>query len=221
MAAKLRATQDGSLVADLVIRARDGDSQAWDALVDRYLPLVWSICRRHVLDRGDAAHVCQTVWLRLADQLARLRDPAAVPDWLVTTTQRECARLRRARRPASGQALDLESRPAGPTAAAGHGLFLAERRAALRDAFTRLPAQCQQLITMLSDDPPVAHTEISGRLGIPVESIEPACRRCLDRLRHDPALTALTNAETGNGGAREHGLAVIGHGHHIPQRRTA
>jgi RNA polymerase sigma factor (sigma-70 family) len=209
------------LVADLVIRARDGDSQAWDALVDRYLPLVWSICRRHALDRGDAAHVCQTVWLRLADQLSRLRDPAAVPDWLVTTTQRECARLRRARKPASGQALDPESSPAATAAAAGHELFLAERRAALRDAFTRLPAQCQQLITMLSDDPPVAHTEISGRLGIPVESIEPACRRCLDRLRHDPALTALTNAETGNGGAKEHGLAVIGHGHHIPQRRTA
>ena len=216
MARKLRSTHDGSLVADLVIRASDGDSQAWDALVDRYLPLVWSICSRH-LDRGDAAHVCQTVWLRLADQLARFRDPAALPDWLVTTTQRECARLRRARRPASRPALDLESSPAGQAAAAGHELFLAERRAALRDAFTRLPAQCQQLITMLSEDPPVAHTEISGRLGIPVGSIEPACRRCLDRLRNDPALTALT----GNGRAKEHGLAVIGHGGHIPQRRTA
>ena len=220
MAGKLRSTHDRSLVADLVIRASDGDSQAWDALVDRYLPLVWSICCRH-LDRGDAAHVCQTVWLRLADQLARFRDPAALPDWLVTTTQRECARLRRARRPASGPAPDLESRPARPAAAAGHELFLAERRAALRDAFTRLPAQCQQLITMLSEGPPVTHAEISGRLGIPVESIEPACRRCLDGLRHDPALTALTNAETGNGGAKKHRLAVIGHGHHIPQRRTA
>ena len=26
--------------------ARNGDTQAWDALVDRYAPLIWSICRR-------------------------------------------------------------------------------------------------------------------------------------------------------------------------------
>ena len=35
-------------VAGLVAGARNGDRQAWDALVARYAPLIWSICRRQV-----------------------------------------------------------------------------------------------------------------------------------------------------------------------------
>jgi DNA-directed RNA polymerase specialized sigma subunit len=34
-------------VTDLVARVRNGDKQAWDDLVERFAPLVWSICRRH------------------------------------------------------------------------------------------------------------------------------------------------------------------------------
>ena len=50
-----------SMVTDLVARARSGDSRAWDALVDRYAPLVWSICRKYRLDRADADDVAQSV----------------------------------------------------------------------------------------------------------------------------------------------------------------
>jgi hypothetical protein len=32
---------DYPVVADLVLRARDGDKQAWDALVERYAALIW------------------------------------------------------------------------------------------------------------------------------------------------------------------------------------
>ena len=82
----------------LVTRARNGDKQAWDELVDQYAPLIWSICRRYRLGRADAEDVCQSVWLRLADRLGSLRDPAALPGWLATTTQRECGRVLRAAR---------------------------------------------------------------------------------------------------------------------------
>src|SRR5258708_12535554 len=33
-------------VSELVARAKDGDRQAWDALVERYAPLIWSLCPR-------------------------------------------------------------------------------------------------------------------------------------------------------------------------------
>src|SRR2546423_12898808 len=75
-------------VSDLVTRARGGDSEAWDALVERYAPLIWSICRRHRLGRADADDVAQSVWLRLVDQLDRVRDPAALPGWPATTAPR-------------------------------------------------------------------------------------------------------------------------------------
>ena len=36
--------RDDSLVIDLVARARRDDQQAWNVLVERYAPLVWSRC---------------------------------------------------------------------------------------------------------------------------------------------------------------------------------
>jgi hypothetical protein len=75
-------------------------------------------------------------------------------------------------------------------------LLVAERHAAPREAFTRLPPCCQQLIAILTEDPPVPYAQISAKLGIPLGSIGPNRGRCLDKLRHDPAIAALINAET-------------------------
>ena len=145
-----------SPVTDLVIRAKSGDKQAWDALVERYAPLVWSICRRYRLDRADAEDVNQSVWLALVDQLAALREPAALPGWLATTTQRECGRVLRAeRRPKTAWCvLDAEDIADEQAVTAEEELLRAERYAALREAFTYLSPSCQQLIAMLIQDPP-------------------------------------------------------------------
>src|SRR5215472_1547569 len=87
---------DDSVVFDLVAGARDGDVQAWDALIERYAPLIWSICRRYRLSRADVDDVRQSVWLHLVDHLDKIREPAALPGWIATTTRRECVRLVRA-----------------------------------------------------------------------------------------------------------------------------
>ena len=83
---------------------------------------------------------------------------------------------------------------------AEHELLLAERHAALHEAFTRLPPCCQRLIAMLIEDPPVPYAQIGAKLGIPVGSIGSSRGRCLDMLRHDPAIAALINAETASAG---------------------
>jgi RNA polymerase sigma factor (sigma-70 family) len=188
--------RDGPLVTGLVTRARSGDKQAWNALVERYAPLVWSICGRYWLSRADAEDVGQGVWLRLVDQLDKIRDPAALPGWLAVTTRRECGRVlgtaRRLRPPV--YAPDIENLPDGQADPADRELLTAERHAALREAFSRLPPDGQQLIAMLITDPPVPYSEISARLGIPVGSIGQKRSRCLDKLRRDPAISALINA---------------------------
>jgi RNA polymerase sigma factor (sigma-70 family) len=83
-------------LADLVTRAKHSDQQAWSALVERYAPLLWSICRSYQLTGPDTADVSQDVWLTLASRLGTLREPDALPGWLATTTRRQCARARRA-----------------------------------------------------------------------------------------------------------------------------
>jgi len=189
--------RDDPSVTRLVTSARAGDNEAWDALVERYAPLIWSICRRYRLTEAEAADVGQNVWLYLVGQLDKLRDPAALAGWLVTTTQRECGRaLRTAHGPqAAGHELDLETIPDKKTVTAEEGLLAAERHAALREAFTRLPPRYQQLLTFLMADPPVPYAKISARLGIPVGAIGPTRGRCLNKLRRDPAIAALMTAE--------------------------
>ena len=190
--------RDDPFVADLVTRARKGDQQAWDVLVERYSPLLWSICRHYRLSRADAEDVGQRTWLQFVNHLGAIRDPAALPGWLTTTTRRECNRVVRAARgpQAAGQLLD-EHIPDKQIRTAEQELLAAERHAALREAFTCLSPSRQQLMAMLIEDPPVPYTEISARLGIPVSSIGPTRRRCLDKLRHHPAIAALINGEDG------------------------
>jgi RNA polymerase sigma factor (sigma-70 family) len=184
------------IVTDLVTRARDGDEQAWDALVERYAPMIWSICRRYRLGGADAEDVAQAVWLRLVGQLASIRDPAAIGAWLATTTTRECWRVAGAAPPrTAGPGLDAEAIPDEQAPTVEQELLAAERHAALSEAFAQLAPRDRQLIAILIADPPVPYTEISARLGIPVGSIGPNRGRCLKKLRRHPAIAALINAE--------------------------
>jgi DNA-directed RNA polymerase specialized sigma24 family protein len=73
---------------------------------------------------------------------------------------------------------------------------VAERYTALREAFAHLPPRCRQFIALLIEDPPVPYAEISASLGIPIGSIGPNRRRCLDKLRRHPAIAALIMAQT-------------------------
>ncbi len=188
----------------LVAAARDGDSEAWDALVERYLPLVTAIISRHRLTGADADDVNQSVWLRLVEHLADLREPAALPGWIATTTRNESLRLLR------GKARSMPIDPQGPSpferAAEGpdvdDALLRDERYHALREALLGLPQPRRALLEMLSADPPVPYDEISRRLGIPVGSIGPTRARALSQLRRSPALSALATVGAPSGGRR-------------------
>jgi RNA polymerase sigma factor (sigma-70 family) len=188
-------TCDDSVVIDLVVGAREGDVQAWDALVERYAPLIWSICRKYRLADADADDVAQSVWLHLVNHLGKIREPAALAGWLATTARREAGRLVRAARGphAAVYALDAETMADERSDTAEQEVLAAERHAALREAYTHLPTECQRLVAMLTADPPVPYAEISTRLAMPVGSIGPTRSRCLDRMRRYPAIAALIN----------------------------
>src|SRR5438045_9162007 len=184
--------RDDLSVIALVTRAARDDQQAWDELIERYAPLVWAICTRYRLSNHDIEDVGQNVWLLLVEQLGKLREPAALPGWLATTTARECLRVVTAASKAErlGTGLD-DSVLFVDDAVIDEEILVAERNAALRVAFAELPPRCQQLLSMLISDPPHSYTEINAKTGIPVGSIGPQRPRCLERLRRSSALAAL------------------------------
>ena len=193
---------DPSVVA-LVTRAAGSDEGAWHELVDRYAPLVWSICVRYQLSGADIEDVGQSVWLGLVEQLSseKLREPAALPGWLATTTQRECLRVLRARgkyevfgTDPSGAGLPCDAHATAVDATAiEEEILLAERNALLRAALAALPESDQRLIALLLRDPPLSYAEIGDMLGMPPGSIGPTRQRCLRRLSRSPLLAGLSD----------------------------
>jgi RNA polymerase sigma factor (sigma-70 family) len=191
------AMRDDPSVVALVRGAAGGDHDAWNQLVERYAPLVYAICTRYRLSNHDVEDVGQSVWLLLVEQLGKLREPAALPGWLATTTARECLRVltaaSRAERVSTG--LDDSLQFVDDTVV-DEEVLMAERNALLRAAFAELPPRCQQLLSMLLSDPPHSYADIHQQLDIPVGSIGPQRARCLDRLRKSDAFIELTDGET-------------------------
>ncbi|WP_434440982.1 RNA polymerase sigma factor [Lentzea sp. E54] len=182
-----------SPIAALVSAAAEGDQSAWNEIVDRYTPLVVSVIYKHRLRPSDAADVNQTLWLRLVEQIGRLREPEALPGWIMTTTRNECLRVLRVQQrthlydPLSeSDALESEQVDADVEA----DLLAVERRQALRDGFAELTEQCKRLLTKLMTDPPPSYQVVSEELAMPVGSIGPTRIRCLEKLRKTPAISA-------------------------------
>ena len=197
---------DPSVIA-LVTRVVDGDQDAWNEIIDRYAPLVWSICARFGLSRQDCDDVGQGVWLALVEHIGTLRQPAALPGWLATTTRNECLRMVRSSQRYDHDGLPPEELlPPGEDAAMiEQEIIAAERNAALRAAFRELGHRCHDLLTRLIADPPPSYAEVSEELGVPVGSIGPTRARCLDRLRQSQYLAGFLADPSGELGAAEAG----------------
>ncbi|MEU4423102.1 sigma-70 family RNA polymerase sigma factor [Actinoplanes sp. NPDC024001] len=175
---------DTSTVTALVAAAGEGDAGAWKALVERYAPLVASVIVKHRLFGADAEDVAQTVWLRLVEHLRDLREPRALPMWLITISRNECVRVLKAGR---------RLRPVDPTTEndiysgeatePDQALLDGERNQILLAAFAELSDRHRELLLLLTADPPISYSEISRRLGVPVGSIGPTRARALRRLR--------------------------------------
>jgi RNA polymerase sigma factor (sigma-70 family) len=174
----------------LVRSAAGGNEAAWAALVQRFSGLVWSIARAHQLGTADAEEVFQTTWLRLTENVSRLKDPERVGAWLATTARNESLKVIRLGTRATvtddPSQLDRgsdEGTPEDVVIESEEGAARARRLRQVWSAFWRLPGRCQQLLRMLIASPPPSYADIAVALDIAVGSIGPTRARCLQQLR--------------------------------------
>jgi RNA polymerase sigma-70 factor (ECF subfamily) len=175
----------------LIAGLRNQDRDAWSRLAQLYGPLVYSWCRRHRLDKEDAADVVQEVFRKVAGHIRDFDhgEGSSFRGWLWTITRNQIMDhfrgLKRHPRGVGGssarqrieeipdQLEDLE-----PPAAAAGSLV---RRALdmIRPDFSE--PTWQAFWGVMMDDKPAA--EVAAALGISVNAVYIAKSRVLRRLR--------------------------------------
>jgi RNA polymerase sigma factor (sigma-70 family) len=182
----------GRLLDDLVAGARRGERHAWNALVERYRPLVRAVAAGYRLNARDLEDVDQTVWLRLVENLDRIREPRALPKWLITTAANESRRLTRiGQRTLLVGVLDepvQEELRAALSTTPDTDLLRRELAETVQQGLAELPPAQQRLLGLLAGERQLSYREVSRILAIPVGSIGPTRARGLARLRATAAV---------------------------------
>jgi RNA polymerase sigma factor (sigma-70 family) len=177
-------------LVETVNAAVAGDQHAVAALVDRFDRPLRSLTRSYGLSSWDADDVIQATWLQFLVHGCKLREPAAVSGWLITTARRHCLRA------LQGHVREhLSDDPAyyevGHDGQLDAGLLASEQRQALDASLSQLSDRQRELVTLLLEEPELSYEEVGRRLSLPIGSIGPTRARSLSRLRRDQRLKAL------------------------------
>jgi RNA polymerase sigma factor (sigma-70 family) len=175
------AWNDNRLVQECV----RGNEEAWSALIDKYKRLIYSIPIKYNLSPDQAADIFQSVCVELLSELPKLREPKALPKWIMQVTAHKCLRQKRHdQRMETGEEAEAAFDASVIPPVAESVLREAQEEHSLRDAIDLIPPRCRRLVAMLFfEEPPRAYKEVAESLGIATGSVGFIRQRCLDRLR--------------------------------------
>jgi len=153
-----------SNLSDLVRDATDGDADAWDQIVDRMGNMVWSVVRSFRLSDADAHDASQMIWLRIVENISKVRDPDRLGLWIATTSRRECMRLIEKKR--RTVPVDPDEGFARLTVSGDIETEQVNRSEAQRvvDALVTLSDDCQALLRLVLCDSPMSYQGCLSRL---------------------------------------------------------
>ena len=161
--------------AELVHRCREGDVEAWNALVERFSRYVYAICVQGFrLREQDAEDVFQDVFTRVYERLGSLRNDAAVRPWIAQLTRRLCL---------DKIAAGSREEPVEELAPSDDGAMAdLEEAFAVREALAELPEACQEVLDRFfaKDE---SYRTIGAALDLPAGTIASRISRCLRKLR--------------------------------------
>lgn len=170
----------------LLLACRRGEESAWEALVNRYQRLIYTIPRRGGLDDDQAADVFQEVFTTLFQKLNDIDSPERLHAWLVTTARRKTWRVLSSQSRIKNDPNDEEdelARIPDNAPLPEEVLLKLEEQHRVRMALAGLDDRCRELIAMLFYRPePPQYSEIAARLGTSPGSIGPTRARCLEKM---------------------------------------
>ena len=182
--------------AELVRLAKEGDSGAFDRLVELHALGVYNLARRVLRSREAAEDCVQEAFLRAYRGLAGFRGEAAFSTWLyqITLNVAREALKKRARDPLLASELagedpeasfdfeNLRAREVEPPPNPEAGLVAEQRRRLLLQAVDSLPQHHREVV-VLYDLQGLSYEEIAAVLKKPVGTVKVHVHRGLKRLR--------------------------------------
>ena len=168
----------------LVKRCLAGNEDAWSTLIDKYKALIYSIPIKYQMPPQEAADIFQSVCMELLASLPNLREPKALPSWLIQVTHHQCYRWKRhQQRVVSTDSETGMAEPEIPPVAESL-IRQTQEEQILREAISSLAPQCQKLVAALFFESPARpYAEIAAELGLAVGSIGFTRQKCIARLR--------------------------------------
>ncbi|HEX4472404.1 MAG TPA: sigma-70 family RNA polymerase sigma factor [Nocardioides sp.] len=172
---------------DAFRRWRTGEDAALDELVALMSPVLWHVVRATGLDRETAEDVIQNTWLTLVRSADSVRDPQAITRWLCTSARREAWRVSKAATRIRPVDDDVLAARMPPESSPESEVVSNDEKALMWEALTRLPERCQRLLRIVAWEPRPDYSSVAETLDMPIGSIGPTRRRCLDKLRAELA----------------------------------
>src|SRR5881227_636708 len=168
----------------LVKECLAGSEEAWSLLIDKYKALIYSIPVKYGLSPQEAADVFQATCTELLVRLPELREPRALPKWLMQVAHHESYRWKRYSQRVVSRDGETDL-PEPTTPAIAESLFQqTQEEQMLREAMAVLTPQCRRLVELLFfETPSRPYTEVAAELGLAVGSIGFTRQKCLERLR--------------------------------------
>jgi RNA polymerase sigma factor (sigma-70 family) len=183
----------GESLEALVDRARQRDEAAWAEIVNRLERVVWKAVNLVTADDQLRRDAFAASWLRLAERLNTIRDPARLPGWLATTATREAIALSRTEQRYTPLDPSGRSDPAAQSVPPDDVVVLRDRMSVVRSALAELDDVCRELLTVLIvADPPMRYADVTEHFGRPHGWIGPTRERCLGKLRRNASIAALS-----------------------------
>ena len=168
----------------LVAECMSGNEEAWSLLIEKYKALIYSIPIKYGLPQQEAADVFQATCAELLLGLPKLREPRALPKWLMQVAHHQCYRWKRQQQRLVSRDAEPELPEPETPAIADDLVQQTQEEQVLREAMAALSPQCRRLVELLFFEiPPRPYAEVAGELGLAVGSIGFTRQKCIERLR--------------------------------------
>lgn len=201
-------------LSELVEAAQDGDSEAYETLIQRFQQMAYAIAYRYLGDHHQAQDLVQEAMIEAFVHLPHLKQPDAFPGWFRQIVVRQCTRMLRQ---TALQCTSLEAvrdnllEESNPEEIIVQG----EIQACVRSAVAELP-QKERLVTELFYGRHYSYNEVSVFLKIPLSTVKKRLYSARQKLKVqlqvalNDAIESAQNEHRASEGAADAATCLVG-----------